>query len=502
MRQDASVSETALQMTLFPLLQQVDPSLYDHICVRSGLRESGFALSWVTGWFASDVGYVAVGSRLIDVFLVSHPLMPVYGVVALLVSQRRRLLSSSPSLKSVYANLRSLKLMATLTMSNDEKTYHQAMKQTEEIIASALQFIKKVPPQALIQLSQNSVEARRLSAIVMLSETASPSWCVKDTCPTEWGVLQRARAKRIGHMLFEPRPSSKHDSFQAYTNAFAAAGYKPSTTTLDRSAHFARRVLAFFGLAIAAIMLLSNPSAPDLSTSLSGRLTMFSHHRQEPILPTISADKELPTIQINSSDAPFIGASPVEPDDLNSWIAVVPPRHEILASSAMHPAYELTDCERDFERFILEPLHAVFAKHANIFLKIVFNRLKGKAMIIVPATRMNHNDFFFSHRARNVDVDPTQAESIPAVNVLANYSAVLDTESFALVLYNQTSAKTRTDRFKAIKEKVVFQTSKVLKVGRQALSFAVRAVRTTMVKHVALFDESAGPPSISSSKVQ
>lgn len=504
MREDTSVSESALQMTLFLLLQQVDPALYNHICVRSGFKESGFALSWVTGWFASDVGYLEVGSRLLDVFLVSHPLMPVYCVVALLVSQRRRLLSCKPSLKSVYANLRSLKLMATKTMSNNEKTYHQAMKQTEEIIASALKFIKEVPPQALIQSSYSSKAACNCSAIAMLSETASPSWCVKDTCPTEWGVLQRAKAMRTGEMLFDLQPSSQQESFQAYSNAYAAAGYKTSKmTALNRSPHFARRVLASLGFGAALLLYLSNPTARYLSKSRRGRLATPSHHQEVEILPTVQHENELKRFPTNTSDAVLNGPTLVATDDIDSMVVVIPPRYEIMASSVMNPGYELNDYERDFERFILKPLHAVIDKHTNALFAIVFNRPKGKALIVVPSRPINpdgweSNYSLLSDRVCYVAMDHTLAESIPLVTGLAKDSTAHDpNERVALVRYNQMSvSNTRGDRpgAKVTKDNVAIRARKVVKMGLQALVFAVRAVRTTLAQHVALFDESAVPP--------
>jgi hypothetical protein len=221
------------------------------------------------------------------------------------------------------------------------------------------------------------------------------------------------------------------------------------------------------------------------------------------MLPTVLHEDEISTFPTNTSDAGLKGPTLVATDDIDSMVVVIPPRYEIKASSVMNPVYELNDYERDFERFILKPLHAAIDKHTNALFAIVFHRPKGKALIVVPARPINpdgweSNYSLLSDRVRNVAMDHTLAESIGLVTVLAKDSTEHDPyERVALVRYNQMSvSNTRGDRpgAKVTKNNVAIRARKVVKLGLQALVFAVRAVRTTLAQHVALFDESTVPP--------
>lgn len=63
---------------------QVDSQLAEHI-VGAGILPF-FALSWYITWFAHDVPALPHIARLFDLFMASHPLMPLYvGAVAMKV---------------------------------------------------------------------------------------------------------------------------------------------------------------------------------------------------------------------------------------------------------------------------------------------------------------------------------------------------------------------------------------------------------------------------------
>lgn len=66
---------------------QADPELADHITTAGILPY--FALSWYITWFAHDVSALPQVARLFDLFMASHPLMPLYvGAVAMKVRLR------------------------------------------------------------------------------------------------------------------------------------------------------------------------------------------------------------------------------------------------------------------------------------------------------------------------------------------------------------------------------------------------------------------------------
>jgi hypothetical protein len=72
-----------LRLTIFPLLAHFNPQLHNHL-ENSGM-EPFFALSWVLSWFSHDIKDIRVAARMFDAFIVSHPLLPIYVSVAILL---------------------------------------------------------------------------------------------------------------------------------------------------------------------------------------------------------------------------------------------------------------------------------------------------------------------------------------------------------------------------------------------------------------------------------
>lgn len=68
---------------LLPILAEVDRPLHAHI-EASGVQPF-FGLSWYITWFAHNLPQLAQAARLFDLFLASHPLMPLYASAAVLI---------------------------------------------------------------------------------------------------------------------------------------------------------------------------------------------------------------------------------------------------------------------------------------------------------------------------------------------------------------------------------------------------------------------------------
>ncbi len=68
---------------LLPILAEVDRPLHAHI-EASGVQPF-FGLSWYITWFAHNLPHLAQTARLFDLFLASHPLMPLYASAAVLI---------------------------------------------------------------------------------------------------------------------------------------------------------------------------------------------------------------------------------------------------------------------------------------------------------------------------------------------------------------------------------------------------------------------------------
>ncbi|KDD72405.1 hypothetical protein H632_c3390p0, partial [Helicosporidium sp. ATCC 50920] len=98
---------------LYPLLAVADPGLAEYI---AGLDEPAlqiphFALSWVLTWFAHDVRSLPVAARLFDLFLASHPLMPLYLAAVALRARRRDVLAAGEDGLAAYHALKHLQLL-------------------------------------------------------------------------------------------------------------------------------------------------------------------------------------------------------------------------------------------------------------------------------------------------------------------------------------------------------------------------------------------------------
>jgi hypothetical protein len=101
--------QTCLCLTFFPLLALFDRTLHDHL-VAGEMTEPTFALSWIITWFAHDVRDTELVKRLFDAFLVSHPLLPLYVTLAMLMHQHNReeILSTECEFSSLHQVLAGL----------------------------------------------------------------------------------------------------------------------------------------------------------------------------------------------------------------------------------------------------------------------------------------------------------------------------------------------------------------------------------------------------------
>lgn len=100
--------QTALRLALFPLISMMDPEVQHHL--NQAEMEPFFAVSWVLTWFSHDIRDTELVKRLFDVFLVSHPLLPLYMSVAMIVHpvNRREVLNTECDFALLHQTLQSL----------------------------------------------------------------------------------------------------------------------------------------------------------------------------------------------------------------------------------------------------------------------------------------------------------------------------------------------------------------------------------------------------------
>jgi Rab-GTPase-TBC domain len=187
LRKDRIMIDTALAHAFMPLLETVDSELFMHL-QRHGMTLPTFCRQWVACWFSQDVPDVDVASRLLDAFLVGHPLLPLYASVALLTSLRTQILQCNSHLSTLYSLLRSLPVQ---NLYEEESRMFKA----ENVLTTALKYMRTTPPDALIKLIISKSNASLvLDTIAMFR--APPAWCFEPEAPNDYVLLKRAQDLR------------------------------------------------------------------------------------------------------------------------------------------------------------------------------------------------------------------------------------------------------------------------------------------------------------------
>lgn len=164
-----------------PLLEAADPELAD-LAASVGLPPY-YALSWFITWFAHDVRGLGAAARLFDLFLATHPLMPLYVGAAAMRGQRRALLAAGrgdggmPALHSALTNLDVL-----------------SGTSADRLACEALELYRRLRPEAVLA-------ARRLRAEMAVAPRAfkdrrTGMWRVPE--PSKRAVLAAAAAAAGG----------------------------------------------------------------------------------------------------------------------------------------------------------------------------------------------------------------------------------------------------------------------------------------------------------------
>ncbi|KAK2076179.1 hypothetical protein QBZ16_001111 [Prototheca wickerhamii] len=104
---------TQILCIVYPLLEVCDPELHDFLISldEPALETPYFALSWLLTWFAHDVPDLDSIARLFDLFLASHPLMPLYLAAVAIKSNRDCILACGEDGPAVYAALKTMKIL-------------------------------------------------------------------------------------------------------------------------------------------------------------------------------------------------------------------------------------------------------------------------------------------------------------------------------------------------------------------------------------------------------
>ncbi len=99
---------TALRLIIMPLIAEFDKEVHDHLKVCG--MEPFFCFPWIISWFSHDIRDTSLVKRLFDVFIVSHPLMPIYMSIAMVLHQcnREEVLNTECDFASLHKTLSEL----------------------------------------------------------------------------------------------------------------------------------------------------------------------------------------------------------------------------------------------------------------------------------------------------------------------------------------------------------------------------------------------------------
>lgn len=166
---------------------------------------------------------------MLDVLLVSHPFMVVYLSVAWVTQQRRKLLGLTDFVALAKA-LRRLPYEATKDASD--------LSQVEQVIALALSYMKKIPPNRLFEIVQN---LQAIGAPSHALDISVPLWFEADVAPNDWAVL--AKQMPVSNIVIDR---------SAYPLASAATGQSTKQKNMRSTSH--RNLIGLLFLVAAAVV--------------------------------------------------------------------------------------------------------------------------------------------------------------------------------------------------------------------------------------------------------
>lgn len=246
LRQNFQLLTAALKFTIMPMIRALDVKVFNHL--RECEMEPFFALSWILTWFSHDVRDTALVKRLFDVFIASHPIMPIYMAVAMVLHpiNRQDILHTECDFSSLHSTLSQLPRKSSVVgwkfigtceggeyVSGDEHEEERSMKveqgdanslednsvgsrdiddedsnfapslassslwssispvpvSFEEIIELSIHFMRRIPPRKLISLARTFARDQGMKLPFEEAPSISlfqqpPLWAVANSAPS------------------------------------------------------------------------------------------------------------------------------------------------------------------------------------------------------------------------------------------------------------------------------------------------------------------------------
>lgn len=164
-----------LNVFLPPLVQHVDPHLYHFLVEMAQVDLANLCLPWVITWFTHDLHDADTAGRLVDAFVSSHPLFPMYVCVALLTHplfQEDLLQADCDDPASIFLMIK--RMPSTLAEHKNNDHHHHDAPSTgwvtstptttvpiQEVLDDALAIMKRHTPRSLLDLVDSQMHPRQ-----------------------------------------------------------------------------------------------------------------------------------------------------------------------------------------------------------------------------------------------------------------------------------------------------------------------------------------------------
>lgn len=123
---------------LMPILREADGEVHDQLAAAE--VPPFFALGWFITWFAHSVDNLQHVSRLFDLFMAAHPLMPLYVTAVVIKGARKQVLACEPDPAELHRLLTNLPVLGQLS--------------ADELCQQAASLFKQSPPSKLISTAR------------------------------------------------------------------------------------------------------------------------------------------------------------------------------------------------------------------------------------------------------------------------------------------------------------------------------------------------------------
>ncbi|KAL7557903.1 hypothetical protein ACA910_009218 [Epithemia clementina (nom. ined.)] len=243
------------------LLGVVDLELYHLLEPYFGADLDPILFRWSSTWFAQDLLDATLMSRLLDLFLVSHPAMPLYVSAALLTTHKQvfelmMMMDSTSDRASTYqrqqdenrsngshknnnnsgATVISILQCIMHCLSTELHRAH-AQHRLEGIVQKATSYMRRIPPsdlEAMADSSQSQRHVNRQGKVLRLLHNGTPSWMSLSQAPTDAQLLREAEQLRLEQEKREQETSQLNAYYDEAALAHAATMAASPSTPLTR----------------------------------------------------------------------------------------------------------------------------------------------------------------------------------------------------------------------------------------------------------------------------